>query len=329
MKSFRLVNPTTLDEAIAFAGDRAAGSAKFLAGGQDLLTEMKEHLAGPDRLVNLKTIPGLGALDSSSGSLRIGALTTLATIERDATVRQHWTALGEAAGSVASPQIRSCGTLGGNLCQRPRCWYYRLEEANCLKKGGTECFSYGGLNKYNAILGGGPTYIVHPSDLAPALIALGAEIVLRSKSGERRMPLEKFYVLPADGDVTKETVLQDGEIVTEVVVPKPAAGARSTYVKFKERESYDFALSAVAASVALEGGQVRSARICLGAVAPVPWRAERAEKVLAGRALDAAAAREAAEAALFGAEPLSQNAFKVPLTKTLVERALLALGGAR
>ncbi|MCY2961880.1 MAG: xanthine dehydrogenase family protein subunit M [Planctomycetota bacterium] len=325
MKSFRLVNPTTLDEAIDFASDRAAGSSKFLAGGQDLLTEMKEHLSGPDRVVNLKSIPGLDALDSSGGSLRIGALTTLSRIERDAAVRAHWTALAEAAHSVASPQIRTCGTIGGNLCQRPRCWYYRLEEANCLKKGGTECFSYGGLNKYNAILGGGPTYIVHPSDLAPALVALGAEIVLRSKSGERRMPLEKFYVLPADGDVTKETVLADGEIVTEIVVPKPAAGTRSTYVKFKERESYDFALSAVGASVVLEGGKVAAARLCLGAVAPVPWRVERAEKVLVGRVLDETAAREAANEALRGAEPLSQNAYKVPLTKTLVERALLAL----
>jgi len=326
VKSFRLVNPTTLDEAIALSSDKAAGQTKFLAGGQDLLTEMKEHLASPDRVVNLKSISGLDALDSSSGALKIGALVTLARIERDATVRAHWTALSEAAASVASPQIRSCGTIGGNLCQRPRCWYYRLEEAKCLKKGGTECFSYGGLNKYNAILGGGPVYIVHPSDLAPALIALGAEIVLRSKSGERRMPLEKFYVLPADGDVTKETVLQDGEIVTEIVVPKAAAGSRSTYVKFKERESYDFALSAVAASVVIEGGVVKSARICLGAVAPVPWRVERAEKLLVGRALDETAARAAAEAALHGAEPLSQNGYKVPLTKTLVERALAALG---
>lgn len=325
MKSFRMLSPTSLDEAIALATDPKGGSAKYLAGGQDLLTEMKEHLAGPDRVVNLKSIPGLDGLESAGGALRIGALTTLARIERDATIRSHWTALAEAAASIASPQIRSCATIGGNLCQRPRCWYYRIEEANCLKKGGTECFSYGGLNKYNAILGGGPTYIVHPSDLAPALIALGGEITVRGQGGERRMPLEKFYVLPADGDVTKETVLADGEVVTSIEVPKPAAGTRSTYVKFKERESYDFALSAVAASVAIEGGVVKSARICLGAVAPVPWRVERAEKLLLGRALDETAAREAATAALAGAEPLSQNGFKVPLTKTLVERALLAL----
>lgn len=325
MKAFRLVNPTSVEQAVALATDPAAGVTKYLAGGQDLLTEMKEHLAGPDRVVNLKSIPGLDAIDSASGALRIGALATIARIASDRTVRAHWTALAEAAESIASPQIRSCATLGGNLCQRPRCWYYRLEEANCLKKGGTECFSYGGLNKYNAILGGGPTYIVHPSDMAPALIACGAEIVLHSRAGERRIPLEKFYVLPADGDVTQETVLTPGEIVTEVRVPAPAANTRSTYVKFKERESFDFALSAVAASLVIEGGVVKAARICLGGVAPTPWRATRAESVLQGQRFDAALAAKAAEAALHGAEPLSQNAFKIPLTKTLVERALLAL----
>lgn len=327
MKSFRLVNPTSIDEALALAADSSAGTVRYLAGGQDLVTEMKEYLAEPDRVVNLKSIPELDVIDSASGALGVGSLATLARIERDATIRAHWTALSEAAESVASPQIRSCGTLGGNLCQRPRCVYYRIEEARCLKKGGTECFSYGGFNKYNAILGGGPSWIVHPSDLAPALVALGAEIVLRSKSGSRRMPLERFYVLPADGDITQETALFPGEIVIQILAPKPAAGSRSTYLKFKERESYDFALSAVAASVTLENGRVREARICLGGVAPVPWRVPRAEAVLVGRTLDAAAAREAAEAAVHGAEPLSQNAYKIPLTKTLVERALLALAG--
>ncbi len=325
MHSFRLVHPTSLDEAVALAVDPAAGATKYLAGGQDLLTEMKEHLATPDRVVNLKSVPGLAEFDSSGGELRIGALTTLARIEHDATVRAHWTALAEAAESIASPQIRSCATVGGNLCQRPRCPYYRMEEARCLKKGGTECFAYGGHNKYNAILGGGPSYIVHPSDLAPALVALNAEIVLRSKSGERRMPLEQFYVLPADGDVTQETVLTTGEVVTELRLPAAEKGSRSTYVKFKERESFDFALAAVAASLTFDGSTVRSARICLGGVAPIPWRAARAEQLLVGRTLDSDLVRQAAAAALHGAEPLSQNAYKIPLTQTLVERALMAL----
>jgi xanthine dehydrogenase YagS FAD-binding subunit len=319
------VNPTSLDEALALAGDPAAGATAYLAGGQDLLSEMQEHLAGPDRVVNLKSIPGLAAIDTAGGALRLGALATIARVERDATIRARWTALAQAAESIASPQIRSCATVGGNLCQRPRCPYYRLEETRCLKKGGSECFSYGGLNKYNAILGGGPSYIVHPSDLAPALVALDAQIVLRSASGERRLPLQEFYVLPADSDVTRETVLAPGEIVTEIRVPVPASGSRSSYVKFKERESFDFALSAVAVSLTLDGDRVRDARISLGGVAPVPWRAVHAEVALTGRKLDAAAAREAAVAALRGAKPLSQNAYKIPLTETLVERALLAL----
>jgi xanthine dehydrogenase YagS FAD-binding subunit len=327
VKSFRLLNPTTLDEAIALCADPKGGVTKVLAGGQDLLTEMKEHLAGPDRLVNLKSIPGLDALESGANGLRVGALATLAKIERDAGVRANWAALSQAAASIASPQIRSCATVGGNLCQRPRCWYYRLEEAKCLKKGGTECFAYGGLNKYSAILGGGPSYIVHPSDLAPALVALDAEVTLRSSKGERKMPLADFYVLPENGGVEKETVLQDGEIVTLVTAPAPAAGARSTYLKFKERDSFDFALSAVAASVVVAGGKVTRARLCLGGVAPVPWRAPAAEALLLGRALDEKSAREAAEAALKGAEPLTHNGYKVPLTKTLVERALLSLAG--
>jgi len=327
VKSFRLLNPTTLDEAIALCADPKGGVTKLLAGGQDLLTEMKEHLAGPDRLVNLKSIPGLDAIEAGAAGLRIGALATLAKIERDAGVRANWTALSQAAASVASPQIRSCATIGGNLCQRPRCWYYRMEEAHCLKKGGTECFAYGGLNKYSAILGGGPSYIVHPSDLAPALVALDAEVTLRSAKGERKLALEKFYVLPEDGGIEKETVLADGEIVTAITAPVPVAGMRSTYSKFKERDSFDFALSAVAASVVIAGGKVTRARLCLGGVAPVPWRVEAAEALLVGRTLDAQAAREAAEAALRGAEPLAQNGFKVPLTKTLIERALLSLAG--
>ncbi len=325
MRSFRLLNPTSLDQALALLEPKD-GTAQVLAGGQDLITEMKEHLAEPDRVVNLKSVPGLDAIEAGPDGLAIGALVTLAQLERHASVRAHWTALSEAALSIASPQIRSCGTVGGNLCQRPRCWYYRAEEARCLKKGGTECFAYGGRSKYNAILGGGPSYIVHPSDLAPALVALGAEVTLRSARGERRLALEKFYVLPSDGDATRETVLAPGEIVTGVRVPNPAAGTRSTYLKFKERESFDFALSAVAVSLTQEAGKVKHAGIVLGGVAPIPWRAPRAEALLVGRALDPKAAREAAVEALRGAEPLAENGYKIPLTQALVERALLALG---
>jgi xanthine dehydrogenase YagS FAD-binding subunit len=236
--------------------------------------------------------------------------------------------LHEAAGSIASPQIRSQGTVGGNLCQRPRCWYYRNEHARCIKKGGSECFSYNGLNKYNAIFGGGPSYIVHPSDLAPALVALAARVNLRGPGGTRSVELEKFFTLPSEGSVLRENVLGPGEILESVAVPAPGNGLRSTYLKFKERGSYDFALASVALALWIEGASIRSARIVLGGVAPIPWRCTAAEKLLEGRSLDTAAFAPVAEAAVKGAEPLGQNGYKVPLVKGLVVRALQQVAGA-
>lgn len=329
MKAFVLSTPKTLASALALL--EVARDAKNpnlsvpMAGGQDLLTEMKEHLAEPDRVVNLKSIPGLDGLNVAGERVSIGALVTLARLESERALLDKARVLVEAAHSIASPQIRSVGTVGGNLNQRPRCWYYRLEGARCLKKGGTECLSYGGLNKYNAILGGGPSYIVHPSDLAPALVALDAEVKLASSSGVRTLALEKFYTLPSDGDVTRETVLRRDEVLTEVTFPTPAANTRSTYIKFKERESYDFALVSVALVLALEGGVIRRARLVLGGVAPIPWRVAAAEAALVGQKPDAAAAKNAADLVLRGAEPLGQNAYKIPLAKALITRAVTSL----
>jgi xanthine dehydrogenase YagS FAD-binding subunit len=325
MKAFTLQNPRTLEAAVALLSDEQHGRARPLSGGQDLLTELKERLDGPERLVNLKSVPGLDGLTVEDERIEIGALVTLARLERDERLRARWRGLAEAAASIASPQIRSCATVGGNLCQRPRCWYFRLADAPCLKKGGGECYAHSRFNKYNAILGGGPSWIVHPSDLAPALVALDAEVELRSQAGARRLALERFFLLPRDGGILKETALQPGEIVTAVRARQPGAGWRSTYLKFKERSSYDFALASVAAGVQLEGGLVRAARIVLGGVAPVPWRVPKAEALLQGAALGPQTARAAAEEALRGAEPLADNGYKVPLAKTLVERALLAL----
>jgi xanthine dehydrogenase YagS FAD-binding subunit len=243
-------------------------------------------------------------------------------------VRTGFPALAEAARSVASEQIRNLGTVGGNLCQRPRCPYFRLENIVCLKKGGSTCYAASGENKYNAILGGGPSYIVHPSDLAPVLVALGASARVAGPSGERTIPLESFFTLPSEGRIRRENVLENDEIITAVAVPASPFAARSTYLKFKERESQDFALSAVAAAVDLDaGGTVRGARIVLGGVAPIPWRASKAEQYLVGKKLSAPdALAEAARLALDGATPLSGNAYKIPLTRALVRRALAAAG---
>jgi xanthine dehydrogenase YagS FAD-binding subunit len=295
-----------------------------MAGGQDLLGEMKEHLIEPAQVVNLKHIAGLDAIEiDKTGALTIGALVTIAQLEEHAGVKERFPVLHEAAGSVASVQIRNVGTVGGNLCQRPRCWYYRHEQAVCIKKGGSECFSYAGLNKYNAILGGGPSYIVHPSDLAPALVALGAEATIQGKRGERVMPLEQFFTLPSEGSVLRENVLQPDEIL--IKVPAPSGAWRSTYIKFKERSSYDFALVSVALCCQLEGGTIKDARLVLGGVAPVPWRCSKAEKALVGKKIDADTCKAAGVAALEGAQPLTYNAYKVPLAQGLITKALRAL----
>ncbi len=327
MKTFDLQRPATVEEAAGLLpSDRADRSAVLLAGGQDLLGELKDDLVAPERVVSLSGVPGLDALTwRDDGSLAIGALVTLADLEEEPRVRAELAVLAEAAGQVGSPQIRAAGTVGGNLNQRPRCWYYRDPDSVCLKKGGTHCFAQLGLNKYNAIFGGGPTYIVHPSDLAPALVALGATVELVGPSGARTMPLERYYLLPEQDGITRETVRLPGEVMTQVVVPAQEAGLRSTYLKFRERSSYDWALSAVAAGIRTEGGVVTSARLVLGGVAPTPWRCPSTEALLVGRPLDADTIRDAARDAVRGAQPLSQNGYKVPLTQGLVTRALSAL----
>ncbi|MFT7677177.1 MAG: xanthine dehydrogenase YagS FAD-binding subunit [Planctomycetota bacterium] len=329
MKAFRMTLPASVKEAVAqLPAEFSPTGAQLLAGGQDLLTELKEYIQEPDTLVNLKSAKDAALREfawQSDGSLVIGALTTVAELEEDQQLAIKLTVLSEAAASIASPQIRSTATVGGNLNQRPRCWYYRNESSACLKRGGVECFSYYGKNRFNAILGGGPSYIVHPSDLAPALIALDAEISLVSPRGERVMLLEDYYTLPSSGDVLRETVATSDEVLTQVRIPKPAAGMRSTYLKFKERRSYDWALSAVALVLYQDGSKIRDARLVLGGVAPRPWRVQRTENKLKGRQVGEEAMVLARESALDGAEPLSENGFKVPLTKGLITRAFQRL----
>src|SRR5256884_3520646 len=329
MKAFEWTSPTTLNEAVemlksAPASDDVDNAARPIAGGQDLLTTMKEYITSPTRVVNLKSIRGLDRIEGDDRSgLKIGALVTLSQLEEHPLVRRSFPGLSEAAHSVATPQIRNLGTVGGNLCQRPRCWYYRLEEVICLKKGGSECYAAKGENKYNAIFGGGPSYIVHPSDLAPMLVALGASVSVVGAEGKRVIQLDKFFTLPADGNIRRENVLKNDEIITQIQVPASPVAARSTYLKFKERESMDFALASVAAAVQLRASKsIAQARVVLGGVAPIPWRAPQAEQFLAGKMPSPDVLAEAARLALQGAQPLEKNAYKVPLAQTLVRRAL-------
>jgi xanthine dehydrogenase YagS FAD-binding subunit len=237
-------------------------------------------------------------------------------------VKTHFPALAMAAGVVGSPQIRHAGTIGGNLCQRPRCWYYRNEQIVCIKKGGDRCYAVGGENKYNAILGGGPSFIVHPSDTATALTALGATVTIHSPKGSRTVPIDRFFTLP-NVRVRHENILKPDEILTHITVPNSALAARSVYLKFREKTSMDWAMSACAVALDLSGGKVLDSRIVLGGVAPIPWRVQKAEFHLKGKRPDDAVLRTVAETALTGAMPLAHNAYKVPLTKTLVRRAIL------
>jgi len=326
MRAFEYVKPMTVAEAVRELG-RSWADAKILAGGIDLLGELKEGIIAPQRIVNIKGISGLRYIRfSEKEGLRLGALVTLEEIETHQVIRQRYTALAEAAHSVGTPQIRNVGTIGGNLCQRPRCWYYRDEHTKCLKKGGPMCFAYNGENKYHAILGGGPCYIVHPSDCAPALIAFRASVTVVSPRGQRTVPLEEFFVLPSRR-LDHETILEPDEIVTEIQVPAPAPNTRSTYLKFKERDSHDFAIVGAAVVMRLKGKVCEDVRIVLSGVAPIPWRSPEAEAVLKGKAITPELAEQAGKAAVAKAQPLSQNAYKVPLTQAIVKQAVLRAAG--
>ena len=332
MKAFEWTNPATVQEAVKMLTVAAPGdideAPRPIAGGQDLLTTMKDYTSRPARLVNLKHIRGLNNITLNARGLTIGALVTLTELEEHAGVRKSFPGLAEAAHSIATPQIRNLGTVGGNLCQRPRCWYFRLEEVICLKKGGSECYAASGENKYNAIIAGGPSHIVHPSDLAPMLVALGASVTVVGSSGKRVIPLDKFFTLPSEGNIRRENVLKNEEIITEIFVPASPLATNSTYLKFKERESLDFALASAAVAVRMGPDQtVKEARIVLGGVAPIPWRVPNAEKFLIGKNLKPDVLAEAAKIALAEAKPLEKNAYKVPLAQTLVRRALAKAGG--
>lgn len=322
MKGFELARPTTVAQARELLSQ--GPDSVFKAGGIDLLDHLKEHLVEPSRVVDLKSVPGLDHISAEpDGGLKIGPLATLAKIAAHPGIRRTHPALASACAEAASPQIRNVATIGGNVLQRPRCWYYRLESYKCLKKGGEVCFAVGGENRYHVIFGGGPSYAVHPSNAAIALVALGASFVLAGNKGERSVPAAEFFVPPAK-NAQRENVLEPGELVTEIRVPA-AGGVRSAYAEMRERQAFDWPLVAVAAALELDGGLVRDARIVLGAVAPIPWRSTRAEQALVGKTLDAASAEAAAQAATVGAAPLSDNGYKVGLVQTLVRRTLLGL----
>jgi xanthine dehydrogenase YagS FAD-binding subunit len=326
VRNFEYVNARSTAQAVQILGVRR-GKAKILAGGTDLLDELKEGVQSPGVLVNLKAAKALKYIRFSPATgLQLGALATLAEVAEHAAVRERYAMLSESIAQIASPQIRHVATVGGNLCQRPRCWYYRDQALHCARKGGPFCYAVGGENTYHAILGGHVCFIVHPSDLAPALIAYGARVSYSGPAGPKTLPLEKFFIGPAV-DITRENVLGPSDVVESVTVPAPAAGTRGVYLKVRDRQTWDFSTLSVAAVMQMEGEVCRRARIVLGAVAPVPWPAPVADQVLTGARITPEVARAAAEAALAGARSMTQNGYKIPLAKNLVRRAILQAAG--
>jgi xanthine dehydrogenase YagS FAD-binding subunit len=321
LPNFKYVHAASVAEAVK---ELASADARLHAGGTDLLPALRDGVFAAKKVVS---ISGLGELRRirplDDGGIAIGALATLAEIAEHRVIRQRYTALAQAAKSAATPQIRNQGTLGGNLCQRPRCWYFR-SGFDCLRKGGDTCYAVEGENEFHCIFGGSGCYMAHPSDAAPALSALQARVQITGPKGTRIMPLDEFFVPPSK-DAKRETVLERGEILTEILLPAPAPNLRSSYRKTRVREAWDFALAGVALALQMTGGRVEHARIFLSGVAPVPWRVAAAEKALVGRKMDVVLAAEAASAATHGAEPLSQNAYKVDLVRGVVEEALAAL----
>jgi len=321
LPKFTYTRPTSLDAALAVLEDRPA---LVHGGGTDLLGCLRDRILAADTVVSLAGIGDLRGLRTSADrSLHIGAMTTIAEVASDATVASRYPGLSEAAASVASPQLRNQGTIAGNLCQKPRCWYYR-GDFDCLRKGGDMCYAYDGENQYHCIFGGDLCYIVHPSDTAPMLAALGAVCRISGGRTDRSVAVEKFNVPPAE-DPRRETVLEVGEIVTEIVIPPPPPGLRTSYRKVRTRQAWDFAIAGVALALVFDGDTVTSADVFLSGVAPVPWRATGVEAAVTGKPLDAATIAAAAEAAVADAEPLSENGYKIPLVKGLVAEQLEAI----
>ena len=324
LPNFSLVRARSVEEAIERLGSK---DTRIHAGGTDLLGCLRDQVFGASTLVSISRIPALrGIAETADRGLRIGALTTLTEIAESPVVRERYAGLARAASEVASPQLRNQGTVGGNLCQKPRCWYYRGEFA-CRRKGGQQCFALVGENAFHAIFGGPACIMVHPSDTAPALIALGAWVEAQGPKGTRRIEVERLHVRPED-DPTRETVLAHDEVLTAIHLPAPAGGLRSSYRKVRARRSWDFALAGLALAVVMEGQKVVQARAVLSGVAPVPWRSVALEGAIVDKVLDEATIRQAAQAAVADAKPRKHNGYKVRLVRGVVTEELGAIRSA-
>lgn len=322
MRTFAHFNPNTLDEAVAIL-QRYGTRGKVVAGGTDIVGKMKDEIlpAYPEALINIKTVGDLDFIEPAKGGVRIGALTRLDDIARSGMIKEQLTALAEAAGRTASPHLRAMGTIGGNICQDIRCWYYRNANNRfpCMRKGGGRCYAIEGDNRFHSIFGGsveGGCYAVHPSDTAPALVALKAEV----KTTKRTIPIDDFFTV----NVRKTTVLDPDEIVTEIFLPAPARGTKSCFIKFALRKSIDFPIVNCGAALSLSGDTVAEAKICLNAVYVKPYRAAAAEEFIIGKALSDENIAAAADAAVEGAKPMTRNKYMVQVARALIKRTMAA-----
>lgn len=324
MEAFAYANPSSLNEAVGLLGAKW-GETAILAGGTDLISLMKDHAdPPPPRVVNIKAIDELRHVSEEGGGHRIGALVTFDDFLANDGVVKAYPALAEAARGVSSPQIRNMGTVGGDLLQRPRCWYYRGGFGLLARDKGKSLVP-AGENRYHAIFGNeGPAYFVSPSSLAPALIALQAKVTLHGPSGRREIPVEELFVIPKT-ETEREHSIRPNEILTEVTIPAAAHDWRSATYEVRQKEALDWPLATASVALKMDAGKITTARVVMGHVAPTPWRSRAAEQALEGKSLDDSTAAGAADAAVRGAKPLSQNAYKVQLARVAVKRALMSM----
>ena len=323
MNNFSFVDCTTVDQALGQMGPDAV----VKAGGIDLLDLMKDGIVTPPKLVNIRNVAELRGISVTKEGLRLGPLVTLSEIAAHPEIQQQFSALSDAAGHAATPQVRNMATVGGNIMQRSRCWYFRSTDFDCRKKGTSDtCHAIEGENQYHAIMNNDVCAMVHPSSTAVPLLAMGAHVELTSKKGKRTVPFESFYVAP-EKSLTEETAVNQGELITAIYVPTPAKGTRSAYQKYGEKESFDWPLADAGVVLVMDGATCRKASIVLGVAAPTPVRAKEAEALLVGKTINMETARAAGAAAVRGATPLSKNGYKAQLFQTAVYRTILLAAG--
>lgn len=314
---FSYIQPKSIEEAVKF-GD----TARLYAGGTDLIGLLKDDIIQTDKVIDLKNLKGLDKIeDKGSKGIEIGPLVKIVELIENKTIQEKYPLLVQTAKEISSPQLRNMGTVGGNICQRPRCWYFR-GDFDCIRKGGDTCFAVSGENKYHCIIGGGPCFIVHPSDLAVALLALDAKIEITSKDGRNTLPANDFFILP-DEDATKENILKPGEVVTKIIVPQQSKEIKTAYIKLKERASWDFTVVSVAAILETDGKTIKKGKLAFGGIAPRPWMDEEINKKLAGLKTDEASADAFISSLFTEAEPMEKNEYKVILARNLVKRIIV------